>query len=85
VSRVDRQFRELHQRRDAVPPPKKRRRRKQPAEPDGVYRMSFGKHKGQPAAEIPDSYLTWALRQDWLDAETRTALTVERERRKATT
>ena len=28
--------------------------------------MSFGKHKGEPLADIPRSYLRWLLDQDWL-------------------
>ena len=29
--------------------------------------MPFGKHRDKPIGEVPDSYWTWFLGQDWCD------------------
>lgn len=29
-------------------------------------RMPFGKHSGKEFSEIPQNYLEWTLRQDWI-------------------
>ena len=32
-------------------------------------KLPFGKFKGQSLAEIPSSYLSWLLEQDWFEDE----------------
>lgn len=32
-----------------------------------VYKMPFGKHKGESFAELPSSYLRWLCGEDWFE------------------
>jgi uncharacterized protein (DUF3820 family) len=31
--------------------------------------IPFGKHKGQNLDDVPDSYLIWLLKQDWVETK----------------
>lgn len=31
------------------------------------FRVPFGKHKGEHIGDVPSSYLSWILQQDWLE------------------
>jgi uncharacterized protein (DUF3820 family) len=32
---------------------------------DSLWVVSFGKHKGKPVEDVPDSYLRWLLEREW--------------------
>ncbi len=39
-----------------------------------MHYMPFGKHKGTPLSDLPNSYVIWLLDQDWLKPEMRIEL-----------
>lgn len=38
------------------------------------YKLTFGKHKGEPLDEVPLAYLDWCLGQGWLFPDARSAI-----------
>jgi exodeoxyribonuclease X len=53
------------------------------SKPAVLPRLHFGMHAGKPIADLPDSYLTWMLRQDGMDEDAKNTAFVEMQRRRA--
>lgn len=51
-------------------------------EPREMEALPFGKHKDVPLAEVPEDYLSWAVRQPFDDPDVRLTISKEWERRK---